>query len=75
MAEYKNGKLQLPNVTLAALASVKVRATIKAMQYSMDRVDFGAATFITHRKPAFLPKGIVYQHIDKLDDINKFNYD
>ena len=75
MAEYKNGKLQLPNVTLAALASVKVRATIKAMQYSMDRVDFGAATFITHRKPAFLPKEIVYQHIDKLDDINKFNYD
>lgn len=74
MAEWKNGKLQLPNVTLAAMTSVNVRATIKAMQYSMRGVDFGAATLVTHRKPLFLPKEIAYQHIDKLDDINKFNY-
>lgn len=75
MAEYKNGKLQLPNVTLAAMTSVNVRATIKALQYSMRGIDFGEVTLITHRKPAFLPKEITYQHIDRLDDINKFNYD
>ncbi|MDO4284053.1 MAG: DUF5672 family protein [Eubacteriales bacterium] len=74
MAEWKNGKLQLPNVTLAAMTSVKVRETIKAMQYSMRGVDFGAATLVTHRKPFFLPKEIEYQHIDKIDEINKFNY-
>ncbi|MDD2355443.1 MAG: DUF5672 family protein [Lachnospiraceae bacterium] len=75
MADYKNGKLQLPNVTLAAMASVKVESTVKALEYSCRGVDFGAVTFISHRKPLFLPKHIEYQHIDKIDEINKFNYD
>ncbi len=74
MAEYRNGKLQLPNVTLAAMTSVNVRATIKAMQYSMRGIDFGAAVLVTHRKPLFLPKEIEYAHIDKLTEIDKFNY-
>jgi hypothetical protein len=74
MAEYKNGRLQLPNVTLAAVTSVKVRPTIKALEYSMKDIDFGDVTLITHRKPLFLPKGIRYQHIDRIDNINKFNY-
>ena len=33
-------KLKLPQVTLAAMTSVNVRATIKAMQYSMRGIDF-----------------------------------
>ncbi len=74
MAEYKNGRLQLPNVTLAALTSVNVQATIKALQYSMRGIDFGAVTLITHKKPLFLPKNITYQHIDKITEIDKFNY-
>ena len=35
--EWKDGRLQLPNVTLMAMTSVNVRQTIKAMQYSMVR--------------------------------------
>lgn len=74
MGEIKNGKLQLPNVTLIAMTSVKIKETIKAMQYSMRGIDFAEAILITHKKPIFLPKEITYKHIDKLTDINGFNY-
>ena len=64
--EWKDGRLQLPNVTLMAMTSVNVRQTIKAMQYSMRQIDFGDCVLITHRKPFFLPKGIRYAHTSKL---------
>ena len=60
--KWKDGRLQLPNVTLMAMTSVNVRQTIKAMQYSMRQIDFGDCVLITHRKPFFLPKGIRYAH-------------
>lgn len=72
--EYKNGKLQLPNVTLVAMSSVKIMETVKALQYSMRGIDFGEVVLITHRKPFFLPKGITYKHSSKLTDIDSFNY-
>lgn len=75
MAEYKNGKLQLPDVTLVAMTSVKIGATIKAMEYSMKGIDFGDAVLITDRRPFGLPKKIRFGKIDKLDSIDKFNYD
>lgn len=75
MSTVKNGKLQLPNVTLIAMTSVRVPETIKAMQYSMKGVDFADAVLITHRRPLFLPKEIRYAHIDKLRKIDDFNYD
>ena len=62
--EIKNGKLQLPNVTLCAMTSVLVEETIKAMEYSMREIDFGDAVIITHKKPKYLPKGIKYKYID-----------
>ena len=43
-------KLKLPNVTLAAMSSVNMRETIKAMEYSMRGIEFGDAVLITHRK-------------------------
>ena len=75
MSEIKNGKLQLPKVTLLAMTSVKIKETIKAMQYSMKGIDFAEAVLITHRKPLLLPKEITYKHIDKLDHIDRFNYE
>lgn len=72
--EQVNKKLKLPNVTLVAMTSVKVKETIKAMQYSMRGIEFGDVVLITHRKPFFLPKEIRYAHISKLTDIDHFNY-
>ena len=74
MAEFIDGKLNLPNVTLVAMTSVNVRATMLAMKYSMKNINFGDAVFISHRKPFTLPKGIRYSHTSELKNINDFNY-
>lgn len=76
LKSYKNteGKLVLPQVTLCAMTSVNVRETIKAMEYSMRRIEFADAVIITHKKPFFLPKGIRYAYIDELTNIDHFNY-
>jgi hypothetical protein len=66
--------IKLPNVTLAAVTSVKLRQTIKALQYSMRGVTFGEVLLVTHNKPFFLPKEITFKPIHKLDDINAFNH-
>ena len=73
--EKINGRLQLPNVTLCAMTSVLVDETIKAMEYSMRDIDFGAAVIITHQKPKRLPKGITYRYIEELNNIDRFNYE
>ena len=72
--EKKNGKLQLPNVTLVAMTSVNINATIKAMKYSMRGIEFGDAVLITHKKPLNLPKNIRYEYTSQLTSINDFNY-
>lgn len=67
-------KLELPKVTLAAMTSVDIYETIRAMEYSMRGITFGDVVLITHRRPLHLPKGIRYSHTSKLDNIDKFNY-
>ena len=67
-------KLKLPNVTLCALTSVRVRETIKAMKYSMRGIEFADALLITDKKPLLLPKGIHYRHTSRLNNIDDFNY-
>ncbi len=67
-------KLKLPNITLAAMSSVNIYETVKALQYSMREIEFGDVLLITHRKPFFLPKEIHYKHTSKLTDIDAFNY-
>ena len=48
-------KLQLPNVTLAAMTSVNLYETVQALKYSMRGIDFGEVILITDHKPRFLP--------------------
>lgn len=70
----KKQKLQLPNVTLAAMTSVNIRQTVKALKYSMRGIDFGEAVLVSHKKPWYLPKEIHFKYIDKIDSIDRFNY-
>lgn len=74
MENNQKKKLQLPQVTLAVMTSVNIYEAVKALQYSMQGIDFGEVVLITHRKPIFLPKGITYKHTSKLTDIDCFNY-
>ena len=70
----KTERLQLPNVTLVAMTSVKVYETVEAMKYSMRGIDFGDAVLICHYRPFYLPKEIRYDHTSKLRTIDDFNY-
>ena len=67
-------KLQLQNVTLAAMTSVNIYETIQALLYSMRGIDFGEVILITDKKPFLLPRGISYRHTSRLDSIDAFNY-
>lgn len=69
-----NKKLSLPQVTLIAVSSVKIYETIKALQYSMQDIEFGEVILVTHKKPRNLPKGIVFKQCEEITEINKFNY-
>ncbi len=68
-------KLQLPEVTLVAMTSVKIQETIQAMLYSMREIEYGDVVLITHEKPAGLPDCIRYAYIEQLKCIDDFNYD
>lgn len=67
-------KKVLSNITLLAMTSVNVKATVKALEYSMKDIEFGEVVIATHRKPFMLPKGITYKHTSKLKNIDDFNY-
>ena len=73
-SENQKKKLRLPNVTLAAMTSVKIYETLKAMEYSCREIEFGDVVLISDKKPLFLPSYIRFSHTSELDDIDKFNY-
>ena len=60
------GKLVLPQVTLCAMDSVQVRATLKAMEYSMKDIVFADAVIITDKKPLFIMLEDRYQMIPNI---------
>ncbi|MDR1510337.1 MAG: hypothetical protein LBS53_11935 [Synergistaceae bacterium] len=66
--------MQLPDVTLAALSSVCVYETVRAMKYSMREIQFGDSVFVSHRKPFYLPDDIRFERTAKLKNIDDFNY-
>ena len=68
-----NKKIELSEVSLISITSIHVRETIKALQYSMKGINFGDVILITHKKPLNLPSEIRYEHIEKLDNIDKYN--
>ena len=67
-------KLKLPNVTLAAMTSVSVYETVKALEYSMRGIEFGEVVLISDKKPFYLPKTIKFKYTPKLTSIDDFNY-
>ena len=70
----QTNKLKLTRVTLVAVTSVNITATISAMKYSMRGIDYGDCVLITHKKPWNLPSTIRYCQVDKIDSIDKFNH-
>lgn len=56
----------LAGVTLIAVTSVNVQATVEALQRSMHQVAFGAVKILTDRAPSALPQGIEWVRIPAL---------
>lgn len=67
-------KIQIPELTLIAVSSIKIDETILALQKSYKDILFGSIKLITHERPEILPKEISFEECPKLDDINKYNH-
>lgn len=59
-------RLALPQVTLVAVSSVNLAATIAALTASMGQVAFGSAMLLSHHAPHTLPPGLAWARIDPL---------
>ena len=55
--------IKLPNVTLFCISSDNVDGALKALQYSMRGINYGAVKLITHEEPDNLPEGLSLIHI------------
>jgi len=67
--------IDLPNVTLIAMTSVKIPQTIKALQYSMLGINFGAVKIISDIKIENLPDKITHEFTEKMSNIDEWNHD
>lgn len=67
------GRLELHQVTIAAITSVKLKETILAMKYSMKSIKFADAVFISDSRPDNLPRNIRFIEVDAIDSIDKYN--
>lgn len=66
--------LNLHNVTLIAMTSVKIDKTIKALMYSCKNINFGCVKLVTDIQVTGLPDFIKTDHIDKISNIDEWNY-
>lgn len=66
--------LNLENITLVALTSVRLESTIKALLYSSENINFGEIKLLSDIKPTDLPKKITYEKTDKSSNIDEWNY-
>ena len=65
--------LELKSITLVAISSVKINETIKALEKSMEDVDYYEVILITHQKPENLPDGIKFKPCQQIKSINEYN--
>jgi len=66
--------LDLNNITLIALSSVRIPETIEALQYSCRSISFGSVKLVSHIKPDDLPTNIEYEYVDEMLNIDQWNY-
>jgi glycosyltransferase involved in cell wall biosynthesis len=69
-----NQKIQLPNVTLVAMATRNVEETLQALNYSCRGVEYGSVKLLSHYTPYCLDKNIEFIRIDKIKSIDDWSY-
>ena len=66
--------LDLRNITLVALTSVRIEETIKALLYSSKEITFGKVKLLSDIKPKDLPNKIIFEETEKSSNIDEWNY-
>jgi hypothetical protein len=66
--------INLTNITLVALTSVRIPQTIKALEYSSKEINFGSIKLLSDIKPENLPKNIQHEFTEKSSNIDEWNY-
>lgn len=66
--------LNLKNITLVALTSVRIESTIKALIYSSSQIEFGKIKLLSHVKPSYLPNKITFEKTPISSSIDEWNY-
>ena len=66
--------VNLYNVTLIALTSVKIPQTVKALEYSCRGINFGSVKLVSDIKPNNLPNTITHEFTNKMSNIDEWNY-
>ena len=66
--------LDLNNITLVALTSVRLEQTIKALQHSSLKINFGDIKLLSNIKPDNLPDNITHEYVPKCNNIDEWNY-
>jgi Protein of unknown function (DUF5672) len=65
--------LKIPNTTLIAVSSVKIEATIFALQASTAGIEFESVKLVTHDKPKDLPGSITYEQCPKINNLDEYS--
>lgn len=65
--------IQLPNITLIALATIRPDAAVKALEYSCKGITFGAVKLVSHIRPESTSEYIQHEHVDKFPSIDDWN--
>lgn len=66
--------LELPNVTLIAMASKDVEATVRALEYSSRNIQFGEIKLVSHYKPDNFPAVFSYAHTEETKDMDEWSF-
>ena len=66
--------LNLDNITLIALTSIKLEKTIKALLYSCKDIKFGAVKLVSDIKPDNIPEPIAHEYCEKMSNIDEWNH-
>lgn len=68
--------LQLKNVTLVVVTSVKHEQNVKALEKSMEEIEYGAIKFISDIRPDSLPENVIFEKIDPItyDGFSEFTF-
>jgi len=66
--------INLQNITLVALTSIRIPQTIQALQYSCNNIKFGDVKLLSDIKPNNLPSNVKHEFTEKSSNIDEWNY-